>query len=141
MDYWPVAVSLLAVFIPSAICQTGSNAGNNVKFRPNPSVFGVAWPLLLVAIGCAWYMSRSGGNSTYVDLSFGALIATLALWIFLYSCRGSKKEASWVIALALLFNVICYTIAPSIGAKVLTSPLIVWLIFALIMNTTEVQAE
>ena len=49
---------LILGYLTSFFCKIGKNSGENVKFRPKPWVFGIAWPILYLCLGYSWVLSR-----------------------------------------------------------------------------------
>ena len=118
--------------ITAALCPMGGNTGSNVKFRPPPFVFGIIWPILYLMLGAAWVLS-SHRRIFYLILSL-----SLCMWIVTYSCLGSKLGASWVLLANLMAGLVTLVLSNK-TSQALLSPLIGWIVFALLMNTTEVQ--
>jgi tryptophan-rich sensory protein len=123
------------------ICSIGKNAGSNVKFRPPPWVFGVVWPILYLLLGISWAIAARNCVNKVMCMSIYSLLSILlGLWIIVYGCIKSKKGASWVLLLVLASVFGCFTQGNEVS-KVIITPLLAWIIFALIMNTTEVQEK
>ena len=123
-------------FLISSKCNVGNEAGSSVKFRPPAEVFGIAWTILYLLFGYSIVLSyRNNKNSLIFNI---IIIILLNSWIITYNCYNNKKLAVFILLLSVLFTLLSYTENPQNG-KLLISPLLVWLIFALIMNTTEVQ--
>ena len=125
----------------SLLCGMGKNSGSNVKFRPPPWVFGVVWPILFLLLGTSWAIaSRNCTNQVMCMSAYGLLTILLGVWILVYGCAKSKKGASWVLILILASGLACFAQGNEVS-KVMITPLLAWVLFALIMNTTEVQQE
>lgn len=125
----------------SMFCNIGENAGTVVKFRPPAAVFGIVWFFLFVLLGLSWVFAVRVANIPYLCIATYLLASlSLGLWTYLYGCQKNKKGASWIliISLATLFASLSQGNDVS---KVLLSPLIAWVLFAMIMNTTEVSLE
>jgi len=139
-------IDIIYILLPSIIgystsflCKMDKKAGDVVKFRPPPIVFGIVWPILFLLLGISFAIAmRNCNNKELCLFSYILVILSLALWIYMYSCKKSSKGSSWVLILALAFGLICFTQGNEIS-KILITPLIAWAIFAMIMNTTEVQ--
>lgn len=123
---------ILSGFITAAICPMSSNTGSHVKFRPPPIVFGIVWPILYIMIGGAWVLSRKRA------LMYLLLSLSLCAWVVTYSCFGNKKAAAWVLLVDLTIAILTL-VASEKKSQMLLTPLVCWLIFALLMNTTDVQ--
>jgi tryptophan-rich sensory protein len=118
----------------------GRSQGAAVPFRPPPWAFGVAWPLLYLALGLAWALEllkdETAGAPSLRWLPFALCTAALTAYLPLRSCLRMKKEALWCIALAALFA--AYAIALSgTAARLLLLPLLAWLCFAAAMSIAE----
>ena len=123
---------LITGYSVSAFCSPGKKSGANIKFRPPAWLFGIVWPILYILIGLAWV------NSKEQILYFSALIFLLCLWSVVYSCQNNKKGGIYIIFLSLLCLLFLYTNVNKLS-KNLLSPLIVWLLFAGLLNIFEVQ--
>ena len=145
----------------AALCPVGKNSGISVQFRPPSVVFGIVWALLFPLFGLSWVAasrkSVTSGRpsktvkrnrkqqkfqSVMVPVTYGGAILSLGLWEYIYSsqCGNNKKAGTWVILLAILFVLMAIQLGTPIS-RVLACPLLAWLIFALLMNTTEVQSS
>lgn len=123
----------------SAFCDIGKNAGDTVKFRPPAFVFGIIWPILFILFGLSWAIAmRNSKEKILCASTYGIGVISLGLWTYVYGCKNMKKQASWVILLSFAALLASYA-QGTVISKVCLSPLIAWILFALIMNTTEVQ--
>ena len=123
---------MISGFITAAICPMGGDTGSAVKFRPPGFVFGIVWPILYIMLGAAWVLSKNRA------LIYLLLTLSLCAWIVTYSCLGNKKVAAWVLLINLMLSILTLVVSQKIS-QVLLTPLVCWLLFALIMNTTDVQ--
>ena len=73
-----------------------------------------------------------------IDRLFFVLSLLLALWIIVYSCMDDKKNAILILLLVLLLIVFLMILIPQ-KSKLYLAPLLVWILFATFLNTTEVQ--
>ncbi len=125
----------------SMFCNIGKNAGTIVKFRPPSYVFGIVWFFLFILLGLSWVFAVRTAKLPYLCIiTYFLASLSLGLWTYVYGCKKNKKGASWVLILSLA------TLFASLSqgndvSKVLLSPLIAWVLFAMIMNTTEVTLE
>jgi len=143
-------LDILLVFLPSVIgygsqylCNIGKNAGKNVLFRPPSWVFGIVWPVLFLLFGISWEIANKNCDSKYLCMIIYSITCILlGLWSIVYSdkCGNSKKGASLILLLVIAAELASFSQGNNIS-KILITPLIAWSIFALIMNTTEVQNE
>lgn len=130
----PTIVMYASLGILELVCKASTkmkNAGNNVKFRPPGWVFGVIWPVLYLLLGFALVQVK---NSVTYIVVLSLLLASFISWIYLYSCK-SKKAAIFNLLVSLMLGIMLFSYSQSVGF--LVSPLIGWLIFALILSTTD----
>ena len=147
-DIFVGSVPIASGFLTSwAVSGVGSDAGSAVAARPPPAAFGVAWSLLYAMIGASWIASVRVDRSDRLasDVMYASLSAMLCAWIVVYSrqTKEARRYAVWVL-------VACLAVANSVWAVAshrspvaggLLGPLIAWLVFATLMNFTEVQIE
>tara|TARA_Y100000389_G_C17466422_1_gene526072 strand:+ start:3919 stop:4341 length:423 start_codon:yes stop_codon:yes gene_type:complete len=131
-DLFYLLLPLISGYTVSAFCGPTKSSGASVKFRPPSWVFGVVWPILYILIGLAWINSK---RYTYY---FFTLIILLNLWLITYVCQKNKLGGVYILLLSLLCTLFIYTSVEKYS-KYLISPLIVWLFFATLLNTVEVQ--
>ena len=123
------------------LCGIGENAGDSVLFRPPAWVFGMVWPILFLLFGISWAVAaRACGNQVLCMGSYALLTLSLGAWILVYGCGKSKAGASWILPVSLAAGFACFAQGDEVS-KVLLAPLLAWLLFALLMNTTEVQNQ
>ncbi len=134
-EYIPIFVPSLLGYGTAMFFKIGNQAGENVSFRPPAIVFSIVWPILYILLGLSWYFSRQK-KPLLSDIFYISLIIFLSLWIVIYS--NNKKNAIYILLLSIVFALLSYTVADLKG-KLLITPLIVWLIFATILNIFEVQ--
>jgi len=123
---------LISGYITSFFCSPNNKSGLSVKFRPPSWVFGIIWPILYLLIGLAWV------NSKEQTLYFLFLIIFLCLWLIIYNCKDNKKNAVYILFLSLLSSFFIYTNVNNFSKNLIT-PLIIWLLFAGLLNIIEVQ--
>ena len=132
-------------------CDISKKAGNILKFRPPPYVFGIAWPILYTLLGFSWvyacaYVNQHAGThptighskSLHIDITYAMIGLTLSAWIITYSCMKNKKGGVYAILLGILLTLWAIIMSPY-ASKMTMAPLLVWLGFALLMNVFEVQ--
>ena len=123
------------------ICSLGKDAGKSVLFRPPSWVFGVVWPILFLLFGLSWAIAARNCTNQILCMTMYALTTlSLGVWIVTYGCAKTKKGSSWVLILTIAACLASFAQGNE-TSKVLISPLIAWAIFALLMNTTEVQND
>lgn len=135
-DLMRLVYPMVAGFGVSLFCKM-EKSGVNVKFRPPPYIFGIVWPILYVLIGMSWVQSNPRQNQM-IDGLFVTLSSLLAVWIVVYACRKDKKNAVFVMVAILLSIAMLMVLIPKTSQLMLV-PLGVWILFALLLSTTEVQ--
>lgn len=125
-------------FLVSANCKMGEDSGKSIKFRPPSYVFGIVWPILYILLGLSWINSVKTIKDYWIDKMYFALSTLLALWIVSYSCMKNKKLSIYVLLLSMVIIGSLMVLIPQ-KSKLMLMPLTVWLSFAILMNTTEVQ--
>jgi tryptophan-rich sensory protein len=131
-DYFYLLLPMISGYTVASFCGPSKSAGASVKFRPPSWVFGIVWPILYLLIGLAWV------NSKKYTLYFFILIILLNLWLVTYVCQKNKQGGVYVLLCSLLCTLFIYTGVEKFS-KYLITPLMVWLLFALLLNTYEVQ--
>jgi translocator protein len=135
-DLMRLVYPMVTGFGVSLFCKM-EKSGVNVKFRPPPYIFGIVWPILYVLIGLSWVQSNPRQNQM-IDGLFFTLSSLLAVWIVVYACRKDKKNAVFVMVAILLSIAMLMVLIPKTSQLMLV-PLGVWILFALLLSTTEVQ--
>ncbi len=125
-------------YIISSKCKMDSSSGKMIKYRPPGYIFGIVWPILYILLGLSWINSIKGNNNQWIDKLYFVLSSLLALWIVFYSCLKDKKNAIYILLLCMVIIGLLMVIIPQ-KSKLMLMPLTVWLSFAILMNTTEVQ--
>lgn len=140
MLWYLIPIPLIVGYIAQSFCRLGKNTGKIVKFRPPSIVFAIVWPILYIMLGTSW-MLASQGNMLWLPMILYSLLAIfLGLWIVMYGCVKSKTASAWILVVCIALVLGCFSIG-NVWSKLLLAPLLAWLIFATIMNTTEVQNE
>uniref|UniRef100_A0A6C0I1C8 TspO/MBR family protein n=1 Tax=viral metagenome TaxID=1070528 RepID=A0A6C0I1C8_9ZZZZ len=145
MDYVTIFIPILMGFSSAMLCNVGEDSGNIVKFRPPAIVFSIVWTILYLLIGISWYFARQKpllnifSKINIVDVMYVLLNIILCLWVYLYSCKGDKKNAIYIIVLSMIFTMFCYTLSGHIGGKLAIVPLMGWLFLATLLNIFEVE--
>jgi len=142
-DWILLFLPLVICYAVSFKCKIGRDAGNNVKFRPPAAVFGIVWACLFICLGLSWVYSftkQIGNRETTPYVIYSLIIFFLALWIILYGCAKKKKESIWVFIPLLMLCFMGLSIGTQLS-RLLLSPLIGWLIFALVLATHDYQSS
>lgn len=141
-------VDVILVLLPAVVgygsqfaCNIGKKAGESVLFRPPAWAFGVIWAVLFLCFGLSWAIARRNCKNEILCMStYGLTTLLLGVWIIVYGCCKSKKGACWVLLLAIAAGLASFAQGNEVS-RVLIAPLIAWALFALLMNTTEVQNQ
>jgi tryptophan-rich sensory protein len=89
--------------------------------------------------GLSWAIAaRKSSNKKLAMCTYASTTILLGVWIVVYGCAKNKKAASWVLLLVVAAGLASFGQGNDIS-RVLIAPLIAWTLFALVMNTTEVQ--
>jgi len=112
-------------------------SGQTVKFRPPSWVFSVIWPILYLMLGYSWLLSSQIDHVLSLIL-YSLLTLSLTSWIVVYSCMQDKKNSAYIILISIILTIMCMQLGDK-QSKILLAPLFGWLIFALLMNTNEVD--
>ena len=130
----PLVFSYLTKFI----CPIDKNAGKLLKFRPPSWVFGVVWPILFIFLGISFMFNMRRNNSLLTFSLYVLLIISFSLWMYFYNCKNNKRIALLVLLFSFGLSLGCFSVSYT-TTKLLLCPLITWLLFAILMNKTEVQ--
>lgn len=127
---------MIAGFVVSKFCKM-EKSGVDVKFRPPPYIFGIVWPILYILLGLSWINSKPDQNMNN-EIMFFTLSSLLAYWIVVYACQKNKKNAVFVM-LAIILNISLLMVQISKQSQIYLVPLAVWIFFAMLLSTTELQ--
>lgn len=138
IDWILLFTPMITGFVTSMIWKVGSSAGANIPARPPPAVFGIVWPILYILMGLAWIRLRDDKeNKLYVDIMFSIITFLLCLWIVTY--YYSKRGGLYVILFCYLAVLLTIVYNNKNKNSMLIVPLLVWLMFATMLNYTEVN--
>lgn len=56
----------------------------------------------------------------------------------IYECENKKREGAWILAVSIMVSLMAMIVGNT-SSRLTLAPVITWILFALIMNTTEVQ--
>lgn len=138
-------LELLIILIPSilgyslsALCPVSKNAGKSVPFRPPSYVFAIVWPILFLCLG----ISMMFAFRKNIKLFWLYIITTLFIvsWIVFYSCLENKLIASIVLILSVLLIGLCIFFSDT-TQRILMSLLLLWCIFASVLNIYEINTK
>jgi len=131
-----LVIPMIAVYSATSVCKLNKNSGVNVKFRPPSKFFGIIWPILLTLLGVSWIASSRVNNLN--SIFYALLVLSLISWVFIYECENKKKEGAWILAISIMFSLMAMIVGNT-TSRLTRVPVAIWILFALIMNTTEVQ--
>ena len=141
LQYLPIILPIALGYISSLACGMSKSSGQNVKFRPPSIAFAIVWPILYIMLGVSWYISlQHESYKILINALYSLLVLLLSAWIIAYSCKNNKKVAVYILLISIMASLMTFSVGNT-TSKLLLSPLIGWLIFATLMNTTEVQYE
>tara|TARA_Y100000389_G_scaffold157418_3_gene158548 strand:+ start:2525 stop:2956 length:432 start_codon:yes stop_codon:yes gene_type:complete len=132
IDFLYLLLPMISGYTMAMFCKPNKSSGQVVKFRPPAWVFGIVWPILYILLGIAWV------NSKQLSLLYFILILFLNLWLYVYACRENKIGGVFVIFLSIL-SLLYIFVSVSKTIKYYLVPLLVWLLFAGLINIVEVQ--
>lgn len=128
-----IILPLILGTISSLVCFPKKNKTimkkTNIKIPS--ALFIIIWPILYILLGICWYLSLN--NKTCYAMIW-ILNILLCSWLIVYSCIKNKNVAFLILILCLLVSILIYTCLDSNIEKYLISPLIVWLIIALLVS-------
>jgi len=134
---------ILIVLIPSVlgyglsmICPVSKNAGNEVPFRPPSYVFAIVWPILFILLGIS--MMLAFRMNTKLFWLYFITTVVIVSWTFFYSCLGNKEAGTIILILSVLLIGCCMFFSNN-TQRVLLSFLLIWCIFATVLNIYEIQ--
>ena len=119
-------------------CKMTPKAGQTVKFRPPSYIFSIIWPILYILFGLSWIFAKQKMKTRQVDILFALQAVLLTSWIVVYSCLSNKKGGIYVLLLNILVLMIIIMLVP-LKSQLMLVPLLVWILFALLLNIFEVQ--
>lgn len=139
IDVFFCIIPIFYGFIMQFVSGLDNTAGDNVNFRPPGWLFSVVWSILFILLGFSWAIAaRTSKNKILAIIIYACLVFLLGIWILVYAGLNKKTAASWLLILILAFSFASISLGNQ-WSKIMISPLIAWCIFAMIMNTTEVQ--
>jgi benzodiazapine receptor len=131
----------IASLVTSKFCPMGKEAGVKINARPPPYVFAVVWTILYILMGLSWVTSRNCKckDNNIIDTLYVTLIVLLNFWVVKYGCNKDKKGALYILPFTILVTLILIVYSLNTISSYLLLPLLVWLIFAMLLNYTEVN--
>ena len=134
----PIVITLIFVIISSSSFKNSENSGKEVKIRPPPWVFGLAWTVLYILIATSWCYALKDADNFRPYLFYTILNASLLSWIIVYSSYNNKIGGVYALVISIICTIWCYTIGNT-TSKLLITPLLGWLFLATLINVLEVS--
>lgn len=133
LEYSLLFIPMLAVYLPTTLYPVTNEVGSNISFRPPGYVFAIVWPILLILLGINWFNRRK--ISKFLNSIYVLLIVLLSIWFILYD----KNKIFGLIDIILSFFVVLFIFiykfkSVKIYIQLMLVPLMLWLIFASILN-------
>lgn len=135
---------LVIGIIMAAVCPMDSKSsgitqgGHVIPARPPGYAFGIVWFSLYILLGASWAMTGQSDHHILGDVVFSTNVALMALWIIIYSCLGNKKGALYVMLAIVMAGFALFSCTTGV-ATALVAPYVGWIVFALMLNYTEVN--
>ena len=136
-QYFLLIVPMLAVYLPTVAYPVTNAIGSNVPFRPPGYVFGIVWPILLILLGISWFIVRAGGK--IVNTVYTVLVILLGIWFILYDNNKYIGLADIIVSL-LLTLYLSFNNYKKFNkySSITLVPLIIWLLFASVLNVAAI---
>lgn len=136
-QYFLLFVPLLAVYLPTVAYPVTNAIGSNVPFRPPGYVFAIVWPILLILLGISWFIVRAGGK--LVNSVYTVLVILLGIWFILYDNNKYIGLADIIVSL-LLTLYLSFNNYKKFNkySSITLIPLIIWLLFASVLNVAAI---
>ena len=103
-----------------------------------PYVFAIVWPILFLCLGIS--MMFAFRNNTKLFWLYITTTLSIISWLVFYSCLKNKSIASIVLILSVLLIGLCIFFSNTIQ-RVLMSLLLLWCVFASVLNIYEVNTK
>jgi tryptophan-rich sensory protein len=139
-EWFYLLVPIVTGYLASAFCHVGKDAGRTINARPPAWVFGLMWPVLYLLVGYSWVVMRR--KDPNVDWVFWVNVVGLVSWILVYGCGGNKRGGVWILLATVVAALMLWGTAvksKTQGPMLYLAPYVGWLVFALMLNFTEVN--
>ena len=137
-QYSLIFLPMLAVYLPTVFYPVTDEIGVNVPFRPPGYVFAIVWPILLFLLGISWFVRRKKGMT--INLIYTILIVLLGIWFILYDNNKYIGLVDIVFCFFITLYLFLYDFKKfNKYASLTLIPLLVWLIFASILNVAAIR--
>ena len=136
-QYSILFIPMLAVYLPTIFYPVTDEIGSNVSFRPPGYVFAIVWPILLFLLGISWFIRRK--KKYAINLIYVLLIILLGIWFILYDNNKYIGLIDIIACLLISLYLFFYDYKNfDKYASFTVLPLIIWLIFASILNIASI---
>ena len=136
-QYSLIFLPMLAVYLPTVFYPVTDEIGGNVPFRPPGYVFAIVWPILLLLLGISWFVRRKKGMN--INLIYILLTILLGIWFILYDNNKYIGLVDIVFCFFITLYLFFYDFKKFDKYASLTLiPLLIWLIFASILNIAAI---
>lgn len=136
-QYSLLFIPMLAVYLPTIFYPVTDEIGSNVSFRPPGYVFAIVWPVLLLFLGISWFIRRKKGY--IINFIYILLIILLGIWFILYDNNKYIGLIDIIACLLISLYLFFYDYKNfDKYASFTVLPLIIWLIFASILNIASI---
>jgi len=136
-QYSLLFIPMLAVYLPTIFYPVTDEIGSNVSFRPPGYVFAIVWPILLFLLGISWFIRRK--KKYAINLIYVLLIVLLGIWFILYDNNKYIGLIDIIACLLISLYLFFYDYKNfDKYASFTVLPLIIWLIFASILNIASI---
>ena len=119
-------IPLISVYIIANYYPVDNNTGKKIWFTPPAFVFGIVWPILLILIGCSWYLQPK------LTPYYSFLTILLSTWTIFFKYNKFYALINIIITLIITLYLILLTHFSMSG--ILLIPLMLWLSFAALLN-------
>jgi len=132
-NYLIIIIPITIVYLSNLIYPINKKIGKKISFRPPPIIFALVWPILLLLLGISWYFNKT--INYYINYIYLFLTLLLATWYYLFT----KNKYLGILNIIISILISLYLFLYKFNQKIIYSslfliPLIIWLIFAMILN-------
>ena len=136
--YLLVFTPLLAVYLPTTVYPITNDIGSDISFRPPGYVFAIVWPILLTLLGINWFLNIN--ISTLINVIYSILVILLAIWFILYDLNKYFGLFDIILSFIITFYIFYYNYKYVNKYRSLQLvPLLIWLLFATVLNIASLQ--
>jgi len=119
-------IPLIAVNGMAFLYPISKDSGEKLWFRPQPYVFAIVWPILLLLLGYSWYLRPK------LVFFYAYLTILLSTWAMLWDYNKFYAFINIISTLISTLILIYYKFSKL--SSILLVPLLLWLSFASVLN-------